>query len=608
MDERENQLRSLLKHHFGYDEFRPLQKEILIEYLQGKDVFALLPTGGGKSLCYQLAALAREGLTIVVSPLISLMKDQVDALQAIGIPATFLNSSVGKVESRKRWDGLQRGQFKLLYLAPERLLNSGFLEYMMNWNISGFAIDEAHCISEWGHDFRPEYRKLSNLRNLFPDIPFIALTATATDRVRDDIVGQLKLKTPKTFVASFNRENLNYKFIPKHRAPMQVRDLIEERPNESGIVYCHSRKSADSLAEKLRENGIQALAYHAGLTNKQRAQNQEKFLRDEIQVVCATIAFGMGVNKPNVRFVIHADLPKNIESYYQETGRAGRDGLPSDCLLLFNPADIVKYNIFLDEKSPNEKNIAKAQLQKMVHLAESRECRRKVLLNYFSESFEKENCQSCDNCLNPPQTFDGTIAAKKFLSCVFRIIQRSNFSVGINHVVDVLVGAKVEKVRKLNHDSLTTYGIGKEFSKAEWASIGRELIRLELIYQDIENFSTLSLTNDGLKFLKSKEASLELTSPKSDAIKSPNKHTKGYIECDESLYKKLRDLRKSIADELDVPAYIIFSDVALRHMARDLPKTPSEFLKIPGVGDKKLDDFGQDFMGEIVDYLDSSSL
>lgn len=606
MDERENHLKSLLKRHFGYEEFRPLQKEILIEYLSCRDVFALLPTGGGKSLCYQLAALAREGLTIVVSPLISLMKDQVDALQAIGIPATFLNSSVGKVESRKRWDGLHKGEFKLLYLAPERLLNNSFVDHMMNWNISGFAIDEAHCISEWGHDFRPEYRKLSNLRSIFPDVPFIALTATATSRVKQDITNQLKLRNAKTFVASFNRENLHYKVIPKKRAPLQVRDFIEERPNESGIVYCHSRKSADSLAEKLREDGIQALTYHAGLSNKERARNQEKFLRDEVQVVCATIAFGMGVNKPNVRFVIHADLPKNIESYYQETGRAGRDGLPSDCLLLFNPADIVKYNVFLDEKSPNEKNIAKSQLQQMVHLAETRECRRKVLLDYFSESYEEENCQSCDNCLNPPQTFDGTIAAKKFLSCIFRIIQKSNFSVGINHVVDVLVGAKIEKIRKLNHDSLTTYGIGKEFSKSEWASIGRELIRLDFIYQDVEKYSTLSLTAAGFEFLKSKDAHLELTSPKAVSNKSPNKNTKGFIECDESLYLKLRNLRKSIADELDVPAYIIFSDVALRHMARDFPQTPAAFLRIPGVGDKKLDDFGQDFMGEIVDHLESN--
>ncbi|MCD8535216.1 MAG: ATP-dependent DNA helicase [Verrucomicrobia bacterium] len=359
MDDLRVRLRKLLKKHFGYDNFRPLQEDILVDYLSGKDVFTLLPTGGGKSLCYQLAALARDGLTVVVSPLISLMKDQVDSLDAGGIPATFMNSTITKPQSRERWAGLYAGRYKLLYVAPERLLLDGFVENLKEWNVSGFAIDEAHCISEWGHDFRPEYRRLSDLRRHFPDTPFIALTATATDRVRSDIIQQLKLKTPDIFIASFNRDNLTYRVIPRASAYSQVLKIVRDRPGESGIVYCHSRKTADSLAEKLSRDGIRALPYHAGLTNKQRASHQEQFIRDEIQVVCATIAFGMGVNKPNVRFVIHHDLPKNIESYYQETGRAGRDGLPSECILLFNASDIVKYQVFIEEKSPQEQLVAK---------------------------------------------------------------------------------------------------------------------------------------------------------------------------------------------------------------------------------------------------------
>lgn len=601
-------LKRLLKKHFGYDAFRPLQEEILTDYLAGNDVFTLLPTGGGKSLCYQLAALARDGLTIVVSPLISLMKDQVDALQASGIPATFLNSSVGKSESKKRWAGIHHGEYKLLYLAPERLLTEGFIDHMMNWNVSGFAIDEAHCISEWGHDFRPEYRRLANLRNYFPDIPFIALTATATIRVRKDIVSQLKLRSPNVFVASFNRENLHYKILIKNRPFEQVRDIIEEKEHESGIVYCHSRKIADSLAEKLRGHGIHALPYHAGLTNKQRADHQEKFIRDEVQVICATIAFGMGVNKPNVRYVIHHDLPKNIESYYQETGRAGRDGLPSECILLFSSADVVKYNAFLEDKSPSEQKISRDQLQKIVHFAESRECRRVVLLDYFAEKFDKADCQSCDNCLNPPETFDGTTPAKKFLSCVFRIYQKSNFHVGINHITEVLTGADTEKVRKWGHQDISTYGIGKELTRPAWASIGRELVRLDLLFQNSERFSTLELTEKGMEFLKAKDAHLDLTRPaqKVGRSRSTASSSRGFIECNEELFERLRNLRKSLADELDVPAYVIFSDVALRHMARDYPTSSKELLDIPGVGEKKLDDFGDDFMGEIHDFLEGN--
>src|ERR1043166_4102017 len=369
-------LSGALKKHFGYDEFRQLQEEIINEALAGRDVFALMPTGGGKSLCFQLPALLREGLTIVVSPLISLMKDQVDALQTSGIPATFLNSSLDRHEAAERFRGLNRGKYRMLYVAPERVMLDRVLEGALNWTIAQFAIDEAHCISEWGHDFRPEYRELKKLRRHLPDVPIMALTATATERVRIDIVKELKLREARRYVASFNRPNLTYRVIPKSSPYDKLLDLVRQRTNDSGIVYCASRKTAESLAKKLSADGIKAKPYHAGLEPKKRAKHQELFLRDDVRVITATIAFGMGINKPNVRFVIHHDLPKNIASYYQQTGRAGRDGLPSECVLLFSASDVVKQNRFIDEKpDPQEQRIARAQLQQMVHYAEANECR-----------------------------------------------------------------------------------------------------------------------------------------------------------------------------------------------------------------------------------------
>ena len=367
------ELLSTLKKRFGYNQFRPLQREIIEDALAGQDLFVLMPTGGGKSLCFQLPALMRNGLTIVVSPLIALMKDQVDALQTSGIPATYLNSTVDREEAKARWRGLHRGKYRMLYVAPERLMLDGFLERALNWDIAQFAIDEAHCISEWGHDFRPEYRELKKLRKHLPDVPIMALTATATERVRADIIKELKLRDPRAYVASFNRPNLTYRVVPKTAPYEQLLDFIRSRPNDSGIVYCASRKTADSVAAKLNADGIPAKPYHAGLEAKERSQNQEMFLRDDVRVVSATIAFGMGINKPNVRFVVHYDLPKNIESYYQETGRAGRDGLPSDCVLLFSAGDVVKQTRFIEEKSESEARIAREQLRQMVHYAETRE-------------------------------------------------------------------------------------------------------------------------------------------------------------------------------------------------------------------------------------------
>ncbi|MGA2279362.1 MAG: DNA helicase RecQ [Verrucomicrobiota bacterium] len=610
----------LLKQYFGFTSFRPLQEEIIRDALAGKDVFALLPTGGGKSLCFQLPAMAQPGLTVVVSPLIALMKDQVDGMQAGGIPATFLNSSLAQGESRARLRGLHNGEFRLLYLAPERLMLSGVLSDLQRWNVRLLAVDEAHCISEWGHDFRPEYRQLAELRKLFPETPMMALTATATERVRADIIKLLKLREPRCYVASFNRPNLTYRVLAKNKPYDQVLEFVRARPRESGIVYCQSRKTAESVARRLNEDGVKARPYHAGLAPKERSEHQELFLRDDVRVICATIAFGMGINKPNVRFVIHYDLPKNIEGYYQETGRAGRDGLPADCVLLFSAGDVIKQTQFIDEKpDPKEQQIAREQLQKMVHYAECSGCRRRELLAYFGEDWNAglrhgesaeshhavpkagaPNCGACDNCLSPRATFDGTLAAQKFLSCVYRIREHTRFGVGLNHVVEVLTGADTEKIRKWNHEQLSTYGIGTEHSRPEWAAIGRELIRLGHLRQTTGKFSVLELTNDGLAALKQRRKvtlTQPVTAPESKA------HRAGEIACDEMLFDRLRKLRKQLADERNVPAYIVFSDVALRQMARDYPASEREFARISGVGEKKLREFGDVFLAEIATHL-----
>ena len=599
--------REILKRYFGHDAFRPLQEEIISESLEGRDVFALLPTGGGKSLCYQLPAILEEGLTVVISPLIALMKDQVDGLNANGIPATFLNSSLNKTEARKRYAKLFAGEYTILYVAPERLTLSGFLDDLKQWEVSRFAVDEAHCISEWGHDFRPEYRQLSNLRRLFPDLPFMALTATATDRVRTDILTQLRLKEPRTFVASFNRPNLNYQMETKQAVFQQILKFVSSKPYESGIIYCYSRKATESLADRLRQNGIEALPYHAGMTPLKRAENQEAFIRDEVKIICATIAFGMGIDKPNVRYVIHQDLPKNIEGYYQETGRAGRDGLPSDCILYFSPGDVAKQLQFIaDKNNHKERDVATQQLRQMVHYSESSECRRKVLLGYFSEEWTEGNCGNCDNCRNPKQTFDGTLPAQKFMSCIFRVNQASGFSVGINHIVDVLLGSKNEKVLKWKHDRLSTYDIGQDYTRMEWQAFGRELIRNGYIEQNAENHSVLELTRKGKAALRDR-TSIQLTQPSVAKAASQRRQpaSTGGIECNEELFAILRTLRKELAAEQGVPPYIVFSDVTLREMARDFPIEEGQLSDISGVGIAKLEKYGDTFTEAIKEYLDT---
>ena len=591
-----------LKEVFGYGTFRPLQEDIIRASLAGRDVFALLPTGGGKSLCFQLPALVRPGLTVVISPLIALMKDQVDSLTANGVAATYLNSSLSDAEASARWRRLNQREYRLLYLAPERLMLGTLIDDLRRWGVACVAVDEAHCISEWGHDFRPEYRQMRELRGRLPEgVPFLALTATATPRVREDILEQLHLTDPAVFVASFNRPNLTYRVTPRDSGYRQILDYLRSRPADSGIIYCSSRAGTESLATKLATDGVRAAPYHAGLDQGARSKNQEAFLRDEVRVVCATIAFGMGINKPNVRFVIHHDLPKNLEGYYQETGRAGRDGLPGECLLLFSAGDVSKQKVFIDEKPDEaEKERSRQQLQQMVHYAEIGECRRAALLDYFGEEFPEGNCGSCDNCLTPRATWDGTEAAQKFLSCVYRIRQKSGFGVGMNHVVAVLMGADTEKIRQWEHDTLSTYGIGKEHARNVWGSIGRELMRLRYLQQENGQFPTLAVTTEGFAALKDRRT-ITLTRPMEPS--RPKVERVGEIACDELLFEKLRRTRKQIADEKGVPSYIIFGDNSLRMMARQYPVTEVEFRRISGVGDAKWEAYGATFIEEIAAHL-----
>jgi ATP-dependent DNA helicase RecQ len=595
-----------LKHHFGFEAFRPLQAAIVSDVLAGRDVLALLPTGGGKSLCFQLPAVMQPGLTVVVSPLVALMKDQVDALRAAGIAATFLNSTLDAEESRRRLRALEAGEYRLLYVAPERLMLPHVLRDLAHWGVARFAIDEAHCISEWGHDFRPEYRRLAALRRLFPGVPILALTATATGRVREDIVASLELREPVRYVGSFNRPNLSYRVVPKDEPFKALLAFVRRRAKESGIIYAGSRRQAEALAGKLSQAGFAALPYHAGLETSERTYNQERFVRDDAKIVCATIAFGMGIDKPNVRYVVHYDLPKNLESYYQETGRAGRDGLAAACLLFFSPGDVAKQLGFLDDKDEHERAIALAGLRDMQHYAETTECRRAVLLRHFGEAPPDGPCGGCDSCLEPRIRFDGTLAAQKFLSAVVRVRQMSGFSVGLNHLADVLVGRDNEKVRGWNHDALSTFGVGSDLPRSRWLAIGRELLRLGLLRQTAGLRGVLELTEAGRRTLLERRTVLLTSAAPSLASEGTGRERGGRTEpqtsdepAAEALFEELRALRKRLADERDVPAYVIFPDTALRAMARELPRDPAAMRRIPGVGEKKLADFGAVFLAAI---------
>jgi ATP-dependent DNA helicase RecQ len=591
-----------LNRTFGYREFRPLQRQIIEATLEGRDVFALLPTGGGKSLCFQLPALMRNGLTVVVSPLIALMKDQVDQLEAAGIAATFLNSTLEAGEARARLRRLHQGHYCLVYAAPERLMLDDWKDNLRAWNVKALIVDEAHCISEWGHDFRPEYRQLGELRSLLPEVPILALTATATPRVRTDIIDHLKLTDPAVFIASFNRPNLAYQVIPKDQPGRQILDFVSRRKEESGIIYCATRATTERLAASLAARGLMTRSYHAGLPIDLRSETQELFRRDEVHIICATIAFGMGINKPNVRWVIHHDLPRNLEAYYQETGRAGRDGLPADCLLLFSAGDAAKQDHFIKGMSTvQEQQVARRQLREMVSYSESSACRRHTLLAYFGEQ-SATRCEACDNCLAPRASYDGTTVSQKFLSCVFRIRQSSELRTGMNHVIDVLTGASTEKVRRWNHHTLTTYGIGADLDRKEWAAIARELLRQGYLRQSAGEFPVVEITPSGLSALRSRKIIMLARPMVRPKTKSPPRRT-GEIECDEILFDRLRAVRKRLADERGVPAYVIFGDATLREMARRYPATIDALAAIFGVGERKLQEFGAAFAAEIAAHL-----
>jgi ATP-dependent DNA helicase RecQ len=603
-------LTAKLKEHFGFSTFRPLQREIMEETLTGKDALALLPTGGGKSLCYQLPALMREGLTLVISPLIALMKDQVDALLENGVSAAYLNSSLSEDSSKETWRKLYRGEIKILYLSPERLLLEGMLDTLATLSLEFVAVDEAHCISSWGHDFRPEYRALRTLRERFPKVPILALTASATERVRSDIIEMLGIQAGRQFVASFNRPNLSYRVIPRVTPMKQIVEILADHKDETGIIYCLSRAKTEAVAAELSKRGIKSAAYHAGLTSQERDKRQELFTRDEIQVMVATIAFGMGVDKPDVRFVIHHDLPKNIESYYQETGRAGRDGLPSECVLLYSSADAAKLRNFIDQLTdPVERDVASKQLTTMLNFAEGSECRRVALLRYFGETYQgadgavTNTCGSCDNCLTPRTEIDATEIAQKFLSCVLRVQKLSGFSVGLAHIADILTGAGNEKIKRWQHDTLSTYGAGRGRSKAEWLYYARELVSRGFLRINTERFNVAETTPAGLEILKTR-ATVRLrepllTSGLSSETRSAQRKKLGAIEFDTDIFEKLRLWRVSVAREKGIPAYMVFSDATLQAIASRNPSTLRSLEGINGIGEKKLSLYGE----QVLDVL-----
>lgn len=588
---------SLLKHYYGYDEFRPLQKEIIEDVLAKKDVFVLMPTGGGKSLCYQIPAVAQDGLTIVVSPLISLMKDQVDGLIQNGIAAAYYNSLLSSSEKREIEGALKQNQLSILYVAPERLMQDSFLSMLQNLEIAVIAIDEAHCISEWGHDFRPEYRKLTTLKSLFPNVPIIALTATATERVKEDIINQLNLPDAKKYQASFNRANLSYHVFPKYDGLTQTIEFLKKHADESGIIYCQSRESVDRTAEILRLEGFKVLPYHAGLPDMQRKENQEKFIKEDVDIIVATIAFGMGIDKPNVRFVLHLDLPSTIERYYQETGRAGRDGLPSECLLLFSPGDKEKIRYFINQKvDPKERKIAEWQLKKILQFAQCTSCRRSELLSYFGEHFDHDNCQACDNCLTPKETFDATEVTQKILSCVYRVHERF----GMLQIARILTGSKVKQVMQNNHDKLSTFGIVKDYSMRNLQQFMQELIHLGYLQQTDGKYPLLTLTEKSWSVLKENQKVI-LTQPEIP-MSAEYVRTEDQADVDEDLFNKLRILRKSIADREGIPPYLIFPDTTLKEMASIYPQSKEQLSFIKGVGEQKLRSYGELFMDEILKY------
>lgn len=591
---------AILKQVFGYSEFRDGQETVIDAALNGQDTLVLLPTGGGKSVCYQVPALALSGLTVVISPLISLMQDQVSQLQALGVKAAYINNSLNRDEQQQIYQQLHSGLIKLLYVAPEKVLQHEFKERLSHLNISLFAIDEAHCVSHWGHDFRPHYCRLSELKQHFPHVPMMALTATADKATRFDIVQQLGLTAPYIHTGSFDRPNIRYTIEEKFKPLAQLLRYLKEQQNQSGIIYCTSRKRVDEIAEKIADAGMNAAAYHAGMSNEQRQFVQTGFARDDIQIVVATVAFGMGINKPNVRFVLHYDIPKSIESYYQETGRAGRDGLAAEAIMYFDPADIGRVRRFFEDiEDEQRRRVEEQRFNAMASFAEAQTCRRQILLNYFSE-YQREPCGNCDICLNPPKSFDGTLVAQQALSCVYRAEQRF----GLGYIVELLRGANTSRIRDNNHHQLSTYGIGKDHSSEFWLSILRQLIHQGLLSQDITQGSALRLT-EGARAIFKGEYALQMAEPRLQA-KHVYQDKLAQFNYDKKLFAKLRALRKELADADDVPPYVVFNDKTLAEMAQLMPTNDSEFLKVSGVGFTKLNKYGGPFLQAIRNYLAAS--
>jgi len=600
-------LETALKHHFGYDQFRPGQRQVIETVLKNQDVLVVMPTGGGKSLCYQLPALLKLGVTVVVSPLIALMQDQVDSLQDNGIAATCLNSTLDYDTLRGREAALLKGDIKLVYVSPERLVSPGFLQLLeqvsQRVGISCFAIDEAHCVSEWGHDFRPEYRQLSILRSHFPQVATMALTATATERVRRDILQQLRLRDPLVHVASFNRHNLFYEVRPKDRNAYS--DLLKQVRDHSGsgIIYCLSRRQVDEIAQRLAQDGESVLPYHAGLNDDVRRDNQTRFIRDDVRLMVATIAFGMGINKPDVRFVIHYDLPRNLESYYQESGRSGRDGEPAHCTIYFSYRDVATVDYLISQKSnEDEQRIARQQLRQMIDYAESTVCRRQIQLSYFGEVLS-QGCDRCDNCVNPPPVEDWTIEAQKFLSCVARCQERF----GMTHIIDVLRGSRKQKVIDQGHDQLSTYGIGRDRSVEEWKLLGRSLLHQHMVDETNDGYPVLKLNAVSWQILR-KQIAVQVAIPRDFSTQKPEPVALEETPEVAQLMGELKSLRKRLADQQSVPPYVVFHESTLRQMAQIRPQDLETFARLSGVGSRKLEQYGQAFVDAICQFCQTHDL
>lgn len=585
----------ILQQVFGYNAFRCGQDEVITHTLEGGDALVLLPTGGGKSLCYQVPAIALPGLTVVVSPLISLMQDQVEQLTASGVRAAYINSSLSQEQLLSIYRGMQDKHYDLIYVAPERLLQLGFLDRLRQLQVSLIAVDEAHCVSHWGHDFRQEYRNLGQLKRLFPGVPIMGLTATADLTTRADIQQQLNLHHPLVFKGSFDRPNIRYNLLTKYKPFEQVLDYIKQQDG-SGIIYCSSRRKVDEISSKLGQKGINCASYHAGMESEIRDKIQRDFQREHIDIIVATVAFGMGINKSNVRFVVHHDLPRSIEAYYQETGRAGRDGMPAEALLLFDEKDAARIRQWINTSdNPERQEIELQKFAAMEAFAEAQTCRRQVLLNYFSE-YSAEPCGNCDICLDPPKHFDGTEQAQQLLSCVLRLQQQ----VGSQYLIDVFRGKQLKRIQEAEHDKLTTYGLGKDKPDTYWHNIINQLIHQGLLRIDIARNANLKLTEAARPILKG-AMTLSLAVPRL-SLKRSNNSKADLKNYDRALFAKLKHLRKTIAEQDEVPPFVVFSDATLADMAEKQPDTPTAFLQVSGVGQTKLQRYGEAFINLICDH------